>query len=144
MSLWVKTEDVKPDLLAGIHAECEDGRSLHPWEPRLSGTSDWHQLVSGFNSSSAAKFKLDIGIFEAAKGATGTVWIDDVKVEEVGLLNVLRRDGTPVSVRNEKSGALYEEGKDYAPIADPPLTFRWDHEGPLIRVLPGGESERKQ
>jgi hypothetical protein len=138
LSLWVKTEDVKPGLLAGIQAQSEDGRSLHPWEPQLSGTSDWRQLVSGFNSSSAAKFKLDIGIFEAAKGATGTVWIDDVKVEEVGLLNVLRRDGTPVSVRDEKSGALYEEGKDYAPIADPPLTFRWDHEGPLIRVLPGG------
>ena len=138
LSLWVKTEDVKPGLLAGIHAQSEDGRNLHPWEPQLSGTSDWRQLVSGFNSSSAAKFKLDIGIFEAAKGATGTVWIDDVKLEEVGLLNVLRRDGTPVTVRDEKSAAVYEEGKDYAPIADPPLTLRWDHEGPLIRILPGG------
>jgi hypothetical protein len=138
LSLWVKTEDVKPGVLGGIHAQSDDGRNLHPWEPRLSGTSDWHQLVSGFNSSSAAKFKLDIGIFEAVKGATGVIWIDDVKVEEVGLLNVLRRDGTPITVRDEKTGIVFEEGRDYAPIADPQLNFRWNHEGPSIRILPGG------
>ncbi|HTS67189.1 MAG TPA: hypothetical protein VMH28_34430 [Candidatus Acidoferrales bacterium] len=138
LSMWVKTEDVKPAVLGGIHAFSDDGRSLHPWEPRISGTSDWHQLVSGFNSSSATKFKLDIGIFEAAKGATGKVWIDDVKVEEVGLLNVLRRAGTPVTVRDEKTGTVYEEGKDYAPIADPELNFRWNHDGPAVRILPEG------
>jgi hypothetical protein len=139
LSLWVKTEDVKPSMLGGIHAQSDDGRNLHPWEPRLSGTSDWRQLVSGFNSSSAAKFKLDIGVFEGEKGATGKVWIDDVKVEEVGLLNVLRRPGTPVTVRDEKTAAVYEEGKDYAAIADPELNFHWDHEGPAIRILPGGK-----
>jgi len=139
LSMWVKTEDVKPAVLGGIHAVSDDGRSLHPWEPRISGTSDWHQLVSGFNSSNATKFRLDIGVFEAAKGTTGKVWIDDVKVEEVGLLNVLRRAGTPVTVRDEKTGTVYEEGKDYAAIADPELNFRWNHEGPAIRILPEGK-----
>jgi hypothetical protein len=137
-SMWVKTEDVKPAVSAGIHALTDDGRSLHPWEPRLSGTTDWRQLVSGFNSSSAANFRLDIGVFGGARGATGKVWIDDVSVDEVGLLNVLRRAGTPVTVRDEKTGAVYEEGKDYGPIADPELNFRWNHDGPAIRVLAGG------
>jgi hypothetical protein len=138
LTMWVKTEDVKPAVTAGIHAQTEDGRSLHPWEPRLSGTTDWHALVSGFNSSSAAKIKLDIGVFGGGRGATGKVWIDDVRVEEVGLLNVLRRAGTPVTVRDEKTGTVYEEGKDYGPITDPELNFRWNHEGPAVRILPEG------
>ena len=138
LSMWVKTEDVKPALNAGIHALTDDGRSLHPWEPKLAGTADWRQLVSGFNSSSASNLKLDIGAFGGGRGASGKVWIDDVKVEEVGLLNVLRRAGTPVTVRDEKTGSVYEEGKDYAPIADPELNFRWNHESPAIRILSEG------
>jgi hypothetical protein len=141
LSMWVKTEDVKPSVLGGIHVQTDDRRSLHPWEPRLAGTTGWRQLVSGFNSSSAAKFKLDIGVFEGANGGAGKIWIDDVKVEEVGLLNVLRRPGTPVTVRDEKTGTVYQEGQDYAPIADSELNFRWDHEGPVIRILPGGKIE---
>jgi hypothetical protein len=68
----------------------------------------------------------------------GTLWADDVGVEEAGLTNVLRRPGTPVVVRNERTGEVYDEGVDYAPIADPHLDFRWDHEGPAISLLPGG------
>jgi hypothetical protein len=71
-------------------------------------------------------------------GKTGKVWVDDVALEEVGLTNVLRRPGTPVKVRNEKTGMVYEEGRDIAAIADPQLNFSWDHEGPAIELLPGG------
>ena len=64
--------------------------------------------------------------------------MDDLEVEEVGLLNVLRRPGTPVTVRSEATGELYEEGKDFAPIKDEKLNFRFDHEPPKIKLLPGG------
>jgi hypothetical protein len=138
LSCWVKSEGVKPTILFGIHADTQDGRSLHPWEPRISGTSGWKQLISGFNSSSAGKFRLDIGVFEIEKGAAGKVWVDDLKIEEVGLLNVVRRGGTPVTVSDEKTGALYQEGKDYAAVADPQLNFRWNHDSPAIAILPGG------
>jgi len=70
-------------------------------------------------------------------GKRGKVWIDDVAIEEVGLTNVLRRPGTPVKVRNEKTGEVYEEGRDFAAIKDPQLNFFWDHEGPAIQLPPG-------
>src|SRR5262249_17282538 len=43
-----------------------------------------------------------------------------LEVEEIGLVNVLRRPGTPVTVRNEQ-GTTYEEGRDFERIVDPDL-----------------------
>ena len=58
---------------------------------------------------------------------------------------LLRRPGTPGTVRGERTGALYAEGRDFAPVADGRLNFRFDHDGPAIRLLRGGrigEGER--
>lgn len=70
-------------------------------------------------------------------GKAGRFWIDDLQIEEVALLNVLRRPGTPVTVRSEDTGESYEEGKDFGQIKDRLLTFRFDHEPPSIKLLPG-------
>lgn len=69
-------------------------------------------------------------------GKSGKVWLDDLHMDEVGLLNVLRRPGTPVTVKNEKTGEIYKEGIDYAKIEDPKLNFRFDHTSPTIHLLP--------
>ena len=62
------------------------------------------------------------------------VWWDDLTIEEIGLVNVLRRPGCPVSVRAE-NGTVYEEGKDYQRIVDPSL-HPWIafHEAPVIKL----------
>ena len=52
-------------------------------------------------------------------GKAGKVWLDDWSIEEVGPVNVLRRPGTPVTVRSENGAVTYTEGKDYAPLQDP-------------------------
>jgi hypothetical protein len=44
-----------------------------------------------------------------------------LRIEEVGLMNVLRRPGTPATVRSEDGRMLYREGMDYEPIVDPRL-----------------------
>jgi hypothetical protein len=44
----------------------------------------------------------------------------------------------PLVVRSDAKTTVYEEGRDYAPVADPQLNFRYDHEGPEIQLLPGG------
>jgi hypothetical protein len=74
-------------------------------------------------------------------GRAGRFWIDDFEVQEVALLNVLRRPGTPVTVRSERTGQVYEEGRDYGTIRDEKLNFRFDHEPPALKVLPGGRIE---
>ena len=131
---WVKTENAGPRMAIHLLAVAPDGRDLSYMEPPLPETSDWHEVKWGFNSWYADHVTFRAGVSD---GKRGKVWIDDVGIEEVGLTNVLRRPGTPLKVRNEKTGEVYEEGRDFAAIADPQLDFFWDHEGPAIQ-LPAG------
>jgi hypothetical protein len=131
---WVKTENAGPRMAIHLLAVAPDGRDLSYMEPPLPETSDWHEVKWGFNSWYADHVTFRAGVSD---GKRGKVWIDDVAIEEVGLTNVLRRPGTPVKVRNEKTGEVYEEGRDFAAIKDPQLNFFWDHEGPAIQLPPG-------
>ncbi len=131
---WVKTEGAEPRMAIHLLAVAPDQRHLSYMEPPLPETSDWHELTWGFNSWYADRVEFRVGVSDGKKGK---VWIDDVAIEEVGLTNVLRRPGTPVKVSNEKTGMVYEEGRDFAPISDPQLNFSWDHEGPAISIPPG-------
>ena len=54
------------------------------------------------------------------------------------MVNLLRRPGTPIEVRDDATGKVYEEGKDFAALEDTILDFRFDHDGPDIQLLPGG------
>jgi len=132
---WVKTEGAGPRMAIHLVAHAPDGRGLSYMEPPLPETSDWHELTWGFNSWYADQVEVRAGVSD---GKRGKVWMDDLAIEEVGLTNLLRRPGTPLKVRNEKTEVAYQEGRDFAPLADPQLDFAWDHEGPAIQLLPGG------
>jgi hypothetical protein len=135
VSAWVKTEGVEPASLFSIKSFTPDGRDLSPFEPPApSPTSGWRKVTTSFNSWYANHIELTFGVFEGVKGK---VWVDDVEVEEVGLMNVIRRDGAPLTVRDEKTGMVYKEGRDFAPISDPNLDFYWTHPMPVIHLLPG-------
>ncbi len=136
VSAWLRTEDVEPASLFSIKAYTPDGRDLSPFEPPApSPTSGWRQVTTAFNSWYADHIELNFGVFEGVKGK---VWVDDVEIEEVGLMNVIRRKGTPLTVQDEASGTVYEEGRDFAPVSDPNLDFQWTHAMPTIRLLPAG------
>jgi hypothetical protein len=120
----------------------DGGRTMAPVELRMPSTSDWKQVVLGFNSLNARSVRIYTGVWG---GETGKFWLDDLRMEEIGLVNVLRRPGTPITVRGERNGTTYAEGRDYAEIRDPRLDFRFDHDGPAIRLMTGGriaEGER--
>jgi len=55
-------------------------------------------------------------------------------MEEIGLVNVLRRPGCPVTIRGE-DGTAYEEERDFKRVVDPVLNpwHAW-HEAPLIKL----------
>lgn len=136
VSAWVKTEDAQPASLFSIKSFTPDGRDLSPFEPPApSPTSGWRQVTTAFNSWYADRIELNFGVFEGVKGK---VWVDDVAVEEVGLMNVVRRDGAPLTVRDEATGKSYKEGRDFAAVSDPNLDFQWTHPMPSIQLLPGG------
>ncbi len=135
ITCYVKTDSLEPDGSFRIQVLTAGGRSLAPWDPRVPGTSDWRKVVMGFNSLEYDMVRIYLG---AWGGKSGRFWVDDLSIEEVGLLNVLRREGTPVTVKSEENGAIYEEGRDFAAISDPRLNFRFDHDGPSMKILPGG------
>ena len=76
---------------------------------------------------------------------TGALWFKEAKLEEVGLVNLVRRDGTPFVVKKE-DGALLNEGKDFEHVVDPKMGVKpWNgsydiyHEPPIIWTkLPDG------
>ncbi|OGG06591.1 MAG: hypothetical protein A3F83_16290 [Candidatus Glassbacteria bacterium RIFCSPLOWO2_12_FULL_58_11] len=135
LSCWVKTEglegsgDVFPMLV-----QAPDGRRLQYYIPPVPGTSDWVRAVIGFNSRGNDKVLVSVG---TPAGKSGKFWVDELKIEEEGLVNVLRREGTPLVVRGEQSGIAYEEGRDFAPVSDPVMTLLFDHPDPPVTILPG-------
>ena len=135
VTLWVKTEGLVPVSRFVISVLAPDGRVLMTWRPPLDPTGEWRKVTFGFNSLSYREARVYTGVSNAK---SGRFWLDDMSVEEIGILNVVRRPGTPVVVENAATGAIYTEGRDYERIADPSLTFRFDHAEPPLAVLPGG------
>jgi hypothetical protein len=117
-------------------------RSLNFNSLRTKATQDWttHQVV--FNSLEFSDASLYLGCWD---GRTGSLWFKDAKLEEVGLVNLVRRKGTPLVVQKE-DGPILTEGRDYANVTDPnmgvhPWKGSYDvwHLPPLIKTsLPDG------
>jgi hypothetical protein len=96
-----------------------------------------------FNSLDHSEVNIYFGSWNGGKG---TVWYAEPKLEEAGLVNVLRRPGAPLLVRREgdpagKSGKPLLEGRDFQPVADPHLGNKpWPgeyevwHEPPTIHT----------
>jgi hypothetical protein len=141
LSCQVRTESLKPAGAFGMMILGPDGRNLAPWEPAVASTTGWQTVVMGFNSLNYDKVRVYLGVWG---GESGRFWLDELAVEEVGLLNVLRRPGTPVTVRNERTGTIYRENTDFALVSDPELNFRFDHELPEIEIPPGSKIKNGQ
>lgn len=132
-SAWVKTQDLQPaPFLLQIYI---GDRPISSVRPTLAATQGWTQVTCTFNSMDAKEVRLYAGLWG---GKTGRLWLDDLKLEEIGLRSVVRRPGTPVTVKNDEGTITYEEGKDYARIVDYNLArFREATLAPSILILPG-------
>lgn len=134
VSVWVKTEGLRPANAFRLLALVGD-RDIAPREFNLPPTTDWRRLTMVFNSLANERVRLYAGVWG---GQAGKFWLDDWSIEEVGPINVLRRPGTPVTVRSEDGTTTYTEGQDYAPLRDPNLNpYRVEGEALALKVLPG-------
>lgn len=142
IAVYVKTEGMVPaDPEVKLLRKGAEG-SISFQTFHTEQTQDWKRVDLVFNSMDNAEGNLYLGSWY---GKDGKVWWDDLTIEEIGLVNVLRRPGCPVSVRAE-DGTPYEEGKDFERIVDPQL-HPWIafHEEPVIKLTPGtriGEGQR--
>jgi hypothetical protein len=131
----VRGEGVAPGATLEFRADTLDKKRNWCWfeRPIVSGR-EWHEYTTAFNSAASDKLNFNIAIED---GLAGKLELEDLRIEEVGLVNVVRREGTPLQVRGEKSGTVYKEGRDYAPVADPNLNFQFDHASPAITLSAG-------
>jgi hypothetical protein len=148
LSCWTRSEGMgsaNPFGSGNFQLEVLGGDEKRPLQyqnPRVSSGGEWARAVVAFNSLGYDRVEIAAKVRGAAGGK---FWLDELQVEEIGLVNLLRRPGTPLAVRSDSSGTVYSEGIDFAPVSDPQLGSRFDHDGPVIEVLPAGhiqEGER--
>ena len=118
MSVWFKTQNFSGGDFQFLAIGGDDGRVLTSTSLTTQQTADWTRAEVTFNTLNNKSVLLYCGVWG---GGNGTIWLDDFTVKSGGLCNVLRRGGTPVSVRNKVTGLLYNEGVDFQTISDPKL-----------------------
>ncbi len=92
-----------------------EGRVLNYDYLKVEPTQDWktHHVV--FNSGEHTTAQLYVGAWD---GGTGWFECDDVAIEEVPFLNLVRREGTPLVLKTAE-GKTLKEGTDFERLADP-------------------------
>jgi Carbohydrate binding domain len=133
VSGWVKSENLSP-ADPEIKILTSDSRHFINFQTfHTERTQDWTRYDLVFNSLDHTDARLYVGSWY---GKDGRLWWDDVSIEEIGLVNVLRRPGCPVDVHAE-SGTAYEEGRDFETIVDPQLNPWIAYHAPLkIQLTP--------
>ena len=103
-------------------------------------TTEWVEQAVTFNSLENTNVLVYAGVWG---GRAGRIWWDDLRLDAVPLLNVLRRDSLPLVVR-DAHGAVCEEGRDFERVVDPRLgnhPWRGDydtrHDPPVVRIPAG-------
>jgi hypothetical protein len=134
VSVEIKTADYtgKPE----IKALAGGGVSLQWTNLGVKKTQDWKTHHVTFNSLNNSEVAVYLGSWGSAKG---TLQWRNWKIEEVGLMNVLRRPGAPLVVK--AGDKALEEGKDFEAVKDPaggtkPWPGEWEvwHESPAIKT----------
>jgi hypothetical protein len=148
LSAWVRTENIARGEIRLLALGFDDNTSLPlthtafsvPSTTDRSKNNGWVKLGVLFNSQSFSKMYLYAGIWG---GSTGTIWWDDLKIEEAGLVNILRRPGTPLRIEKYRTGVnLFVEGQDYSPLHDSIMENSYAqytyHRAPVLRRMPNG------
>jgi len=108
ISVWVKTENLSPSDPEVKVLTSDAQHSINFQTFHAQRTQDWKRYDLVFNSLDNREGVLYLGSWS---GKDGKLWWDDLRIEEIGLVNVLRRPGCPVTVRGE-DGTAWEEGLD--------------------------------
>lgn len=148
LSMWVKTQGIvdtksTEPFIGGV----DDNRQLSYLEDNVKETQDWTHYDIVFNSLGNDQITISLGTWD---WNGGTMWIDDVTIEEIGMTNIIRRSEYPLVVMGE-DGTIYKEGVDFEPVSDPLLGvtptagyYSVYHAGPTIRLTPDSRIKEGQ
>jgi hypothetical protein len=139
-SVWVKSQDFAAAGAVRLLSLDAKGRVLSYQDIGVMPTQDWKRIDITFSSQDDNATNLYMGVWG---GTTGRLWWADSRLSEIGLMNVVRRPGCPLSVVGE-SGMVYEEGRDFERVVDPksgtvpwPGEFDVVHDGVALHLTPG-------
>ncbi len=143
-SAWVKTENLKFSSQFQITAIGNKGRGLCYQNVNVpSTTTGWQKFDVTFNSLDADTMNVYWGVW----GPTaGKFWFDDLVLEEVAFVNLIRREGAPLSVDNPLLDLVIMEAIDYDSLVDKKMGYvnpwpgdydSW-HQPPTFRIKKTG------
>jgi len=115
-AMWVKTSRFASANAIRLFGFA-NGRVLAADELRVKRNQDWELYHVVFNSQDNTEMSLFLGVWG---GGAGSAWIDDVELEEMAFVNLVRRDGAPLSV-TLPDGTPLKEGRDFRPLVDPKM-----------------------
>lgn len=148
VSVMIKTEDFDAVSDLRIALLVPDGPSLNHRNLDVKKTQDWQRVDITFNSLNYSDVNFYLGVWG---GKGGKIWWDDVCIESAGLVNVLRRDGTPFKITSDDGKTNYVEGKDFDNAKDTKLgVIPWAggysvwHEQPIMSVPEGSRLSEGQ
>lgn len=144
-SAWVRSENLQYSGAFQIMATNTKGRQLCFITLNLPrNTNGWQKYDITFNSSDSDTLNVYWGVW----GPTaGSFWLDDLILEEIPFINLIRRSGAPLSVSHSILDLVYTEGVDYDSLFDPKLgrVYSWYGEydawnqPPTFRRNPNGK-----
>lgn len=110
--LYLETRDRKSNQTRWTSWDVHTKNGLYSREIRTQETADgWKQVKIFFQTGAEdTTIRLYLGIWGGEKGQ---FWLDDMELREIGMSNPLNRPGTPMTVKNAKTGQIYEEGRDF-------------------------------
>ncbi len=145
MSAWVKTENVDCSDDIKIQALGNNNPTLSFFSLNIPRNSNgWKKYDIYFNSLQSDTVGFYWGIWGAN---SGRIWWDDLMIEETAFINMIRRPGAPIEVKNYSTGEIYREGIDFDSLIDPRLgrAYSWlgefdtYHQPPTFRIKQGGK-----
>jgi hypothetical protein len=114
VKVWVKTENVKSPGMIWVRAHGDVSQrkrfNLHRAHWDVRPTQDWKLHHAVFNAQHNGEVWLYIGGWQPG---SGKMWLDDISLQEVAGINLLRREGCPIRVTSEDGSVEYEEGRDF-------------------------------
>lgn len=142
VSAWVKTDNLQPASSMNISVLSNAGYNLAFNDLTIPSTADWRKIDFTFNSLEADT----VGIYWGVWGAkSGRIWWDDLVFEECAFVNLIRREGAPLTLGHPILAIVYTEGRDFDTLRDARMGMlsyagnydKW-HTPPTLRIRGGG------
>ena len=117
LSVRIKTRNYTERPMVQVLAGGEDELNYADLEVKPAQDRTLYHVV--FNS--LENREVTISFRAGYSGSDGELWWDNPKIEETGLLNIVRRESAPLTVSVEEAGWGLKEGENFEPVSDPKM-----------------------